>query len=540
MNLNDFTEEDFADGIAEDIDAILTVKDAVERGDWPFLYRVVFGYTVKWFHQQWVNFQLKNRFTVIAGPRGFGKTVVCTKGFALIKSVESREHRILIVGKTLPQARKVQREIRLQLQRNELMKVFGPFFDDSASVDTGTELIFAGRKNLHSEPNISCVGIGSAKVGGHYDIILCEDLVDNANSSGRNAELLRGWVLEELIGMLMPDGEMHFIQSRYGMADLWVDLEKTGIFEMQSTPALVDDNGRPSLDGHSIWEEMISTEELLKRREMMGDPYFMAQYQQNVSSLGRLGQIRFREEAVEVVPLSRLDPRSMSLSCGVDLGASLGKGGAQTVFSISGHPSDDASPKKDWILDIMAGQWELEEIDEIFNLVEKKWGAIPFRVESNAIQLLIANDQASKHDVEPVNTSIPRSKRRENLALKFNSGRVGYVEGLEEEMREFWEWPDWYREDIIDSVDLSLGGLEDDQGEGGFDSLTAEGEFRGTGPQSRSKLLELLEERKQLGMRERKQPAGRRGMSSGRRFAALSDLSPSGNALRSYKEEVGV
>lgn len=528
MNLNRMTEEDFADGIAEDIDAVLTVRDAVERGDWPFLYRVVFGYTVKWFHRQWVDFQLRNRFTVIAGPRGFGKTVVCTKGFALVKSVESRERRILIVGKTLPQARKVQREIRLQLQRNELMKVFGPFFEDSASVDTGTELIFSGRKSLYSEPNISCIGIGSAKVGGHYDIILCEDLVDNSNSSGRNAELLRGWVLEELIGMLMPEGEMHFVQSRYGIADLWIDLEKTGIFEIMATPALVDENGKPSLNGRSIWEEMISTEELLKRRFMMGDSYFLAQYQQDVSALGRLGQIRFRKEAVEVVPLSRLDPGSMSLSCGVDLGASLGKGGAQTVFSVSGHSSDDSS--KVWILDILAGQWELEEIDEVFNLVERKWGAIPFRVESNAIQLLIANDQASKHDVEPVNTSLSRSKRRENLAMKFNSGRVGYVEGLEEEMREFWEWPDWYREDIIDSVDLSLSGHDDSDNSGEFDSMTAEGEFRGAEPQSRSKLLELLEERKR----------SRHGVSSSRRLTELGNFVPSRNALRSYAEEVAI
>jgi hypothetical protein len=293
--------------------------------------------------------------------------------------------------------------------------------------------------------------------------------------------------------MLMPDGEMHFVQSRYGIADLWVDLEKTGIFEMMSTAALVDENGKPSLNGHSIWEEMISTEELQRRRQVMGDAYFEAQYQQDVKKAGKLGQIRFREDAVEIKPLSALEPKTMNLICGVDLGASMGKVGAQTVFSVTGRPPEEAKSKKDWILEILAGQWELDEIDQIFDLVEKQWGPdLLFRVESNAIQLLIANDQANKHDVEPVNTSKPRPKRREDLAIKFNSGSVGCVEGLEEEMREFWEWPDWYREDVIDSVDLSLGGHEDMDGEGEYDSMTAEGQFRGAKPQSRSTLLELL------------------------------------------------
>lgn len=225
----------------------------------------------------------------------------------------------------------------------------------------------------------------------------------------------------------------------------------------------------------------------------MGDAYFLAQYQQNVKKSGKLGQIKFREDAVEVRPLSALEPKAMTVICGVDLGASLGKVGAQTVFSVTGRPPEDADTKKDWILDIDAGQWELNEIDQMFDQIEAKWGPdILFRVESNAIQLLIANDQATKHEVDPVPTLIPRPKRREKLAMRFNSGSVGCVEGLEEEMQEFWEWPDWYREDIIDSVDLSLGGHEEVDGEGEFDSMTAEGQFRGVKAESRDTLLKLL------------------------------------------------
>lgn len=498
LDLDNLNLGKFADQITDEIEAVITVRDAVERGDWEFLYRVVFGYEVKEFHRKWVNFQLNNRFTVIAGPRGFGKTVVCTKGYTLLKSVASRELRILIVGKTLPQARKVMREIRLQLQRNDLMKIFGKFFGDD-SVDTGTELLFEGRQSLDSEPNISCIGIGSSKVGGHYDIILCEDLVDEANSSGRNAELLRGWVLEELIGMLMPHGEMHFIQSRYGVADLWVDLENTGIFEMTATAALVDKQGRPSLNGQSIWEEMISTEELQRRRRLMGNPYFQAQYQQNPKQLGKLGIIRFNKDAMEVKKLSEINPLEMQKCCGVDLGASLGRVGARTVFTVVGRSESDESGKnlKDCILDIQAEQWGLGEIDAVFNLMEEKWGPeLQFRVESNAIQLLIANDQADKHDVDPVNTSESRSKRRQKLAIKINSGRVCCVEGLDDDLKELWEYPEWYRQDVIDSVDLALDGFDDEDGEGDFDSIPTEQiNFRGVSPRGRAALLELLESR---------------------------------------------
>lgn len=495
MNLERLALGDVAGEVVEDLGIVLEVRDAVDRGDWEFLYRVIFGYEVLGFHRAWVNFQMRNRFTVIAGPRGFGKTITCTKGFSLFKSVESRERRVLIVGKTLPQSRKVQREIRLQLQRNEMMKVFGPFFDDD-SVDTGTELIFAGRRSLDSEPNISCIGIGSSKIGGHYDIILCEDLVDSSNCSGRNAELLRGWVLEELMGMLLPEGEIHFVQSRYGPADLWVDLRRTGIFEMMQTPALVDEAGESSLNGRSIWEEMISTEELKRRLKVMGTPFFLAQYQQDPAALGRMGQVRFRESAVARRALGELEVSEMQKVCGVDLGASLGKIGARTVFTVAGRKgSEGDKAHRTWLVDIWAGQWELGEISEVFNQIDLKWGPnLKFRVEANGAQLLIANAQGLTHDVEPVHVFDSRPKRRQRLAMTFNSGAVGYVEGLEGDMQEFWEWPDWYREDVLDSADLALGGL-DEVGGGDFDSMTAEGEFRGAEPRAREVLLELLRSR---------------------------------------------
>jgi len=494
VDLKRLQTSDIAD-VVEDLGTVLEVRDAVDRGDWEFLYRVIFGYQVEAFHRKWVNFQNRNRFTVIAGPRGFGKTITCTKGFVLTKSVESRERRVLLVGKTLPQSRKVQREIRLQLQRNETMKVFGPFFDEG-STDTGTELIFAGRRSLDSEPNVSCIGIGSSKIGGHYDTILCEDLVDASNCSGRNAELLRGWVLEELMGMLLPDGEMHFVQSRYGPADLWVDLRRTGIFEMLQTAALVDDRGEPSLNGQSIWEAMISTEELRRRLKVMGTPFFLAQYQQDPSALGRMGQIRFRESAVAKKRLGELEVPPMEKICGVDLGASLGKVGARTVFTVAGKlESEGTEAHRSWLLDIRAGEWELDEIGQVFNEIDLKWGPdLKFRCEANGVQLLIANAQGVTHEVEPVHVFESRPKRRQRLAMKFNSGAVGYVEGLEDEMEEFWEWPDWYREDVLDSADLALGGLDEPTG-GDFDSMTAEGEFRGTEPRAREVLLELLRER---------------------------------------------
>ncbi len=496
-SLLDFAE---AEGLVEELGGTLEVRDAVDRGDWEMLYHVIFGYQTMGFHRRWVNFQMKNRFTVIAGPRGFGKTITCTKGFTLVKSVSDRERRILIVGKTLPQSRKVQREIRLQLQRNESVKVFGSFFGEG-SVDTGTELIFEGRKSMDSEPNISCIGIGSSKIGGHYDIILCEDLVDASNSSGRNAELLRGWVLEELMGMLLPDGEMHFVQSRYGPADLWVDLRRTGIFRMMSTPALVDENGNASLNGESIWEDMISTRELQRRLKVMGTPFFLAQYQQDPSALGRLGQVRFRESAVAKRGLGELAVPGMVKVCGVDLGASLGKMGARTVFTVVARRDSEAEgSQRSWIVDILAGQWELGEIGQAFDEMDLKWGPnLQFRVEANGCQLLVANAQGLTHDVEPVNVFESRPKRRQRLAMKFNSGSVGYVEGLEEEMQEFWEWPDWYREDVLDSADLALGGLEEESG-GDFDSMTSDGQFQGAEPRAREKLLELLQSRSGVGV----------------------------------------
>lgn len=110
-------------------------------------------------------------------PREHGKseaaTVVCPTWLAL------RDHnsRILLMSKTLSQAKGKLREVRSHLSR----LVERPPFDDEEIVESNKTELTLAREESYDVPTVKAAGFRSGVTGGHFDYIVFDDCVDWEN-----------------------------------------------------------------------------------------------------------------------------------------------------------------------------------------------------------------------------------------------------------------------------------------------------------------------------------------------------------------------
>lgn len=456
---------------AEQLDVLETymeLKDAIWN-DWPLIYEILFGHVVKECHREWVDFQFKNPWSIILGPRGFGKTQVCVKDYILLNSLRSRDERILILGKTLPQARGILREVRFQLEKNELVNIFGSFFDkgEERTEKSQTEVFFSGRKEIFSEPNVSALGIGGSVISRHFSKILGDDLVDSSNSSGKNADLLYQWLKEEVMPMLLPNGELHLIGSSWAEKDTYHRLmretqEGKSDFKYMVYSAF-------DKDGESIWPEWISKKDLEKIELRMGTPFFKAQFLNDVSMLESKRKLFF-EVDVQVRHRAEVLRRAERLIIGID--PSTGEGNNWTGIVVIAKVKEDTSWPRFWIVDQYKEKFGSTETKKLVKALIKKYSNVEILVvEAIGFQKDLANELSAELPVEmrfPVGSKQSRISRAGNI---FQQGAVGCCEECLELMKDFWDYPDGDSVDLIDAFDDAWSYLFDEEREGDYEEI---------------------------------------------------------------------
>ena len=420
----------------DQLQEIVNLKEAIWN-DWPMVCEVMLNHRVMPFHRAWGDFQFSHSWTLILGPRGYGKTQICVKDYSIIKSLRSRDERILILGKTLPQARSILREIRFQLERNELVNLFGAFFDTKVErlEKSQTQLFFLGRKEIFSEPNVSALGIGGSIISPHFSCILADDLVDNSNKEGRSAEILEEWFKEEVLPMLLPGGELHLVGSSWGSGDLYHKLIReadAGVSPMKYRIFSAENERR-----ESIWPEWISTEELRMIERRMGTPFYRAQYLNQTDMLER-SRKRFFEDDCRCEKRSRVMRRIEEIVIGID--PATGEGESWTGIAVVGRMRTDPEWPKYWILDLYKEKFGSMETKSLAKAVFKKFRSKTelVVVEAVAYQATLARELQADLPVELRYPQGSKSLRTSRVGVLFQQGSVGYVEECSELMHDFW------------------------------------------------------------------------------------------------------
>lgn len=158
-------------------------------------------------------------------PRDHGKSEIFCISYPLRRICEDPNLRILIVQKTATEAEKTLSVIKTELESNGALKsYYAPHWESTVGhrdiSNAAGQVLFAGRKEgawqqrriyvkrsrRGKDPTVEAVGVGGAITGGHFDVIILDDVEDDENT--RTDDRLRA-LLNWFTGTIMQLREPH-------------------------------------------------------------------------------------------------------------------------------------------------------------------------------------------------------------------------------------------------------------------------------------------------------------------------------------------
>jgi hypothetical protein len=161
-----------------------------------------------------------SRYKMFLLPRGSFKTSIVSIGYPLWRLAYEPDLRILLDSKTLDRAKMILSEIKWHIEYNDRFKeIYGEWKnipgwqEDAVTIPQRTRPL--------KEPSIATGGVDSPRTGGHYDIIIADDLHDEKNIT---TDLMRQRVIlhyKTLHPILEPDGELIIVGTRWHTEDVY-------------------------------------------------------------------------------------------------------------------------------------------------------------------------------------------------------------------------------------------------------------------------------------------------------------------------------
>lgn len=195
--------------------------------------------------------QDKSRLLLLA-PRDHGKTETAIS-VALRAVCLDRNIRILWISEAQGVAVKRVRRLRKLLNSARVKEDwtgspelgFGPFRPPKGSEDdkskwTDTQ-IYVQRTLDSVDPTIEAVGSGGSITGGHFDLILCDDLEDDRTTyTAAQRAKTRSWWTGTVLPMLSRGGMICVIGTRKHHDDLYAHLKQDPLWSTIEDPAIIE------------------------------------------------------------------------------------------------------------------------------------------------------------------------------------------------------------------------------------------------------------------------------------------------------------
>lgn len=118
---------------------------------------------------------------LICVPRGCLKSTIACVSFPIWLLINNPNLRILIDSELFNNSKNFLREIKAHLVSPRLTKIFGEFKTDENW--NASEITIRQRTEVKKEASITVGGVGTTKVGQHYDVIIGDDYNSNKNSA---------------------------------------------------------------------------------------------------------------------------------------------------------------------------------------------------------------------------------------------------------------------------------------------------------------------------------------------------------------------
>lgn len=154
---------------------------------------------------------------LICVPRGCLKSSLACVAYPIWLLIRNPNLRVLIDSELYTNSATFLREIKCHLESEPFTLLFGKF---KGSVWNESEIIISQRTEFRKEASVTVGGIGTTKVGQHYDVIIGDDYnsPNNTNTPENAKKVIDHYRYNTSI--LEPGGTYVVIGTRYSEADL--------------------------------------------------------------------------------------------------------------------------------------------------------------------------------------------------------------------------------------------------------------------------------------------------------------------------------
>ena len=153
---------------------------------------------------------------MIVEPRGSLKTSIAITGYCIWRLLNNPNLRILIMSEVYVNSKNLVREIKAIMESKNFVELYGSWKGPQWGE---AEITIKPRTKVYKEASITAGGIGTSKVGQHFDIILLDDINGSKNSDTPEKCAKVHEFYRYLASILEPNGEMMIVGTRYSQAD---------------------------------------------------------------------------------------------------------------------------------------------------------------------------------------------------------------------------------------------------------------------------------------------------------------------------------
>ncbi len=155
---------------------------------------------------------------IVVEPRGIFKTSVGAIAYPIWRLMWDPNKTILLDSELYTNSKNTLRAIKGHLEQGLLPKVFGP--QVGKKWDEGEITLFSRTDPSIKEASITVGGIGTTKIGQHYDMIIGDDYnsPDNCDTPEKAAKIIKH--VQYNLSILKPGGEYVFLGTRYAERDV--------------------------------------------------------------------------------------------------------------------------------------------------------------------------------------------------------------------------------------------------------------------------------------------------------------------------------
>jgi predicted phage terminase large subunit-like protein len=423
---------------------------------------------------EWILERLGRRENGVALlPRGHAKTTWFNT--IMLSWLQSRHPnlRVGLISNTAKQANAFSRAVRFTLEANEYQHdIFGNLagkhkWNDVEWIKNDSALIGTKDVNMYS------AGAGGAIISKRFDLILCDDILDEENSvNPEQREKVENWFWKTLKPCLVPGGSIIVIGTRWAEGDLYQSL-----IEDKKWPSIVrgaihypcsscgnDFANSDAFDAHpcstepkatALWPEMWPLDKLQQERRDMGTAMFACSYLNDISGL-MAGNI-FRREWFANSYFTTLpdNPAGYTWTMGVDLASSEKQRADYTARVVVAKDDDNNT----FVFSVNRAKIETGHREFVVDGALANPLISKIIVENNQFQGAFVKDLINSTSLPIVGkkAEVDKVSRARSVAARYESGKVFHHESLrgsdfEVELLQFPKGHD----DMIDALGYAM------------------------------------------------------------------------------------